>query len=73
MIPGINQSKKNITMVELFAGSSSLAIMNQLTPPPGAYAEGADQGRCCRVLYNYANRPRTKIINKCNNFILVFL
>jgi hypothetical protein len=73
MIPGINQSKKNITVVEPFAGSISLAIMNQHTPPPEAYAEGADQGQCCRVLYDYANRPRKKTINKRNNFILVFL
>jgi hypothetical protein len=59
-------------MVELFAGSSGMAIANQLTPPLGAYAKGADQGQCCRVLYYYANRLRKKLIKKLNNFILVF-
>jgi hypothetical protein len=47
-------------MVELFDGSSGMAIANQLTPPPEAYVEGADQGWCCRALYNYANWPRKK-------------
>jgi hypothetical protein len=62
MIPRYQPAKKT-TMVEPFAGSSGMAIANQLTPPPGAYTEGADQGRgCCRVLYNYANRPRKKSI-----------
>jgi hypothetical protein len=42
MILRINEPKKNTTMVEPFAGSSGMAIANQLTPPPGAYAEGAD-------------------------------
>jgi hypothetical protein len=60
MIPGINQPKKNTTMVEPFSGSSGMAIENQLTPPLGGYAEGADRGRCCMVLYNYANQPRKK-------------
>jgi hypothetical protein len=59
-------------MVEPFAWSSGMANANQLTPPPGACAEGADQGRCCRVLYNYANWPRKKITKKLNNFILFF-
>jgi hypothetical protein len=48
-------------MVEPFAGSSSMAIATQLTPTPGACAEGADQGGCCRVLYNYADRLRKKM------------
>ncbi len=56
--PGINQPKRNTTMVELFAMSSGMAIANQLTPSPGAYVEGADQERCCRVLYECADRPR---------------
>ncbi len=30
---------------------SGMGIVNQLTPPPGAYAEGADGGQRCRVLY----------------------
>jgi hypothetical protein len=60
-------------MVEPFAGSSSMAIAKQLTPPPGAYAEGADQGRYCRVLYYCADRPRKKLISELNNFILVFI
>jgi hypothetical protein len=59
-------------MVEPFAWSSSMAIANQLTPPPGAYAEGDYQGRCCRVSYNYANQPRKKLIKKINNFVFVF-
>ncbi len=61
MIPGINQPKKNTTMVEPFVLSSSMAIANQLTPPPGAYVEGADRGQCCRFLYYCADRPRKKI------------
>jgi hypothetical protein len=68
IILGINQPKKNTTMVEPFAGSSSMAIANQLTPPLGAYAEGADQGMCCRVSYNNADRPRKKLIKKLNIF-----
>jgi hypothetical protein len=44
MIPGINQPKKNTTMAEPFAGSSNMAIANQLTTPPGAYAEGLTKG-----------------------------
>ncbi len=59
-------------MVEPFSGSSGMAIENQLTPPLGGYAEGADRGRCCMALYNYANKPRKKLIKKLNNFILVF-
>jgi hypothetical protein len=39
MIPGINQQKKNTTMVEPFSGSSGMAIANQLTPSPGAYVQ----------------------------------
>jgi hypothetical protein len=46
--PRDQPTKNNITMVELFAGSSGMAIVNQLTPPPGAYAEGTDQRQCCR-------------------------
>jgi hypothetical protein len=72
MIPGINQPKKNTAMVELFSGSSGMAIVNQLTPPQGTYAEGADQGPCCRVLYNFVNLPRHKIIIELINYILVF-
>jgi hypothetical protein len=59
-------------MVEPFAGSSSMAIANQLTLPPGAYTEGDDQGQCCRVLYNHANQPSKKLIKKLNYFVLVF-
>ncbi len=32
MIPGINQPKKNTTMVEPFAGSSSVAMVNKTKP-----------------------------------------
>jgi hypothetical protein len=61
-------------MVELFAGSSGMAIANQLTPrPPRACAEGADRGQCCRVLYNCANRPRKKLVSELIDLILVFL
>jgi hypothetical protein len=56
--PRINQPKKNTTMVELFAGFSGMAIANQLSPPSGVYAEGADQGWGSRVLYNCAIRLR---------------
>jgi hypothetical protein len=48
-----------------------MAIVNQPTPPPGAYEEGADQGRCCRVLYNCAEWPRKKLISEIINFTLV--
>jgi hypothetical protein len=58
-------------MVKLFARSSGMAIANQLTLPPGAYAIGADRGQCCRVLYNYADRRRKKLIEKFNDLILV--
>jgi hypothetical protein len=58
-------------MVELFAGSSGMAIATQLTPPPGAYSVGADRGRCCRVLYNYTDRSKKKLIKKIIKFILV--
>jgi hypothetical protein len=44
MIPKINKPKKNTTMVEPFAGSSGMAILNQLALPPVAYADEADQG-----------------------------
>ncbi len=59
-------------MVEPFTGSSCMAIANQLTPPPGAYAGGADWGRCCRVLYNCADRSRKKLISELIDFFLVF-
>jgi hypothetical protein len=71
--PGINQPKKEITMVEPFARSSGKAIANQLTPPLGVYAGGADQGRCSRVLYNCSDRLRKKLISELSNFILVFM
>jgi hypothetical protein len=73
MIPGINQPEKNNTMVEPFARSSGMAIANQLTPPLGAYAEGADQGQCCGILYYCANQPRKKLSSELNNFILIFI
>jgi hypothetical protein len=69
--PRDQPTKKDTTMGEPFSGFSGMAIANQLTPPLGAYSEGAEKGRCW-VLYNYANRPRKKSIKKLNNFILVF-
>jgi hypothetical protein len=59
-------------MVELFSHSNVMAFVNQLTPPLGAYVEGAVRGWCCRVLYNYANQPKIKSIEILKDFILLF-
>ncbi len=48
-------------------------VANQPTPPPAASLEGVGQGWSLRVLYNYADWPRKKIISKPNNFILIFM
>jgi hypothetical protein len=47
-------------------------MANKPTPPPGASVEGVGQGRCARVLFNSADRPRKKLVTKVNEFILVF-
>ncbi len=51
---------------------SGIAMANQPTPPPGASAEGVRRGRCARVLFNLADRPRKKIITKLNDLFYVF-
>ena len=45
---------------------SGMAMANQPTPPPGASAEGVGQGRCLRVSFGLADRPRKKLITKLN-------
>jgi hypothetical protein len=59
-------------MVEPFAGSSGMAIVNQLTPSLGAYAEGADQGWCCRV-YIIMATGQEKNNKKTHQFFLFFM
>ena len=49
-----------------------MAVVNQPVLPPGASLEGVGPGRCARVLFNLADRPRRKLINKLNNLFYVF-
>ena len=47
-----------------------MAIGNQPALPPGASSEGVGRGRCARVLFNLADRPRKKLITKLNIFFV---
>ena len=49
-----------------------MAVANQPALPPGASSEGVGRGRCARVLFNSADRPRKKLITKLNNLFYVF-
>jgi hypothetical protein len=49
-----------------------MAAANQPALPPGASLEGVGRGRCTRVLFNSADRPRKKLITKLNNLCYVF-
>ncbi len=49
-----------------------MAMANQPALPPGASLEGVGRGRCARVLFNLADRPRKKLITKPNNLFYVF-
>jgi hypothetical protein len=51
---------------------SSMAVANQSLVPPGASSKGVGRGRCARVLFNYADRLRKKLINKLNNLFYFF-
>jgi hypothetical protein len=46
---------------------SGMAMANQPALPPGASLEGVGVGRCARVSFNSADRPRKKLITKLNN------
>ena len=43
---------------------SGMAVANQSPVPPGASLKGVGRGRCARVLFNLADRPKKKIITK---------
>jgi len=47
---------------------SGMAVANLPALPPGASSEGVAQGRCARVLFNLADRPRTNL----NDLFYVF-
>ncbi len=49
-----------------------MAVANQPALPPGASSEAVGRGRCARVLFNSADRPRKKLITKLNNLFYVF-
>jgi len=51
---------------------SGMAVANLPTPPPGASSERVGRGRCARVLFNSAHRPRKKLITKLNDLFYVF-
>ena len=51
---------------------SSMAVASLPALPPGASLEGVGQGRCERVLFNLADRPRKKLITNLND-LLYFL
>ncbi len=72
MIPGINQQKKNITMVEPFAGSCG-SYCKSARPTPGSLCGRGWRRPCCRVLYNWAYWPRKKLISELINLIFVFI
>ncbi len=47
-------------------------MTNQPALPQGASSEGVGRGRCARVLFISADRPRKKLITKLNNLFYVF-
>jgi len=49
-----------------------MAVANLPALPLGASSEGVRQGRCARVLFNSADRPRKKIITNLNDLFYVF-
>ncbi len=49
-----------------------MAVANQLALPPGASSEEVGRGRCGRVLFYSADRPRKKLITKLNDLFYVF-
>jgi hypothetical protein len=49
-----------------------MAVANHPALPPGASSEGVGQGRCARVLFNSADRPRKKLITKINDLFYVY-
>ena len=49
-----------------------MAVANQPALPPGASPEGVGVGRCARVLFNSADRPRKTIVTKLNDLLHVF-
>ena len=49
-----------------------MAVGNQPSLPQGASSKGVGRGRCARVLFNSADRPRKKLIIKLNDLCYVF-
>ena len=64
--------KKKITMVKPFAGSSGMDILNIAAPPRATPLRWARRGPIRRILFNYLNRLRKKLISTLIYFISFF-